>query len=222
MLGGLSPATSRVLTVLAVLLVPVTYCVLWRTAFGLRLRSCGENPVAAESLGVQRLPVQVRRRDRLRRARRPRRGLPRRSSRRHLPRGPDRRPRLHRPGRMIFGNWRPGGLAAGAGLFGYTDALQLRSGGDVRARCCCSLARPAGRRRGLPGRARRSCSRRRSSRRSSACSSLVWLPRPSTRCRASSSSFTPHLGHAAGARRWRRSGCGPPAADGLAVPRGED
>ncbi len=31
---------------------------------------------------------------------------------------------------MIFGNWRPGGLAAGAGLFGYTDALQLRSGGE--------------------------------------------------------------------------------------------
>ncbi len=29
---------------------------------------------------------------------------------------------------MIFGNWRPGGLAAGAALFGYTDALQLRSG----------------------------------------------------------------------------------------------
>jgi len=31
---------------------------------------------------------------------------------------------------MIFGNWRPGGLAVGAGIFGYTDALQLRSGGE--------------------------------------------------------------------------------------------
>src|SRR6185436_3826795 len=31
---------------------------------------------------------------------------------------------------MIFGNWRPGGLLAGAGLFGYTDALRLRSGGE--------------------------------------------------------------------------------------------
>jgi simple sugar transport system permease protein len=32
--------------------VVLTYFVLWRTAFGLRLRSCGESPVAAESLGV--------------------------------------------------------------------------------------------------------------------------------------------------------------------------
>jgi simple sugar transport system permease protein len=31
---------------------------------------------------------------------------------------------------MIFGNWRPGGLASGAALFGYTDALQLRGGSD--------------------------------------------------------------------------------------------
>jgi simple sugar transport system permease protein len=32
---------------------------------------------------------------------------------------------------MIFGNWRPGGLAMGAGLFGYTDALQVRGGGEA-------------------------------------------------------------------------------------------
>jgi simple sugar transport system permease protein len=31
---------------------------------------------------------------------------------------------------MIFGNWRPGGLAAGSILFGYTDALQLRRGAE--------------------------------------------------------------------------------------------
>ena len=34
---------------------------------------------------------------------------------------------------MIFGNWRPGGLAAGAGLFGYTDAMQLRNASAVHA-----------------------------------------------------------------------------------------
>jgi simple sugar transport system permease protein len=30
---------------------------------------------------------------------------------------------------MIFGNWRPGGLLAGSGLFGYTQTLGLRQGG---------------------------------------------------------------------------------------------
>src|SRR3954452_13736228 len=42
-----------VLTLLALLLLVVTYYVLWRTSFGLRLRSCGESPAAAESLGVR-------------------------------------------------------------------------------------------------------------------------------------------------------------------------
>jgi simple sugar transport system permease protein len=32
---------------------------------------------------------------------------------------------------MIFGNWRPGGLASGSALFGYSDAIYLRGGGDV-------------------------------------------------------------------------------------------
>jgi simple sugar transport system permease protein len=34
---------------------------------------------------------------------------------------------------MIFGNWRPGGLAAGASLFGYADGLQLRDKSAVHA-----------------------------------------------------------------------------------------
>lgn len=49
--GGLVTNLS-LLTVVALLLVPATWWILWRTGFGLRLRSCGENPVAAESLGV--------------------------------------------------------------------------------------------------------------------------------------------------------------------------
>jgi simple sugar transport system permease protein len=31
---------------------------------------------------------------------------------------------------MIFGNWRPGGLLLGSSLFGYTETLGLRQGGD--------------------------------------------------------------------------------------------
>src|SRR4051794_25438986 len=52
--GVLRGATQGVgvLTVVAVLLIPVSYLLLWRTAFGLRLRACGENPAAADSLGV--------------------------------------------------------------------------------------------------------------------------------------------------------------------------
>jgi len=35
---------------------------------------------------------------------------------------------------MIFGNWRPGGMAMGALLFGYTDGMQLYdSGGAIHA-----------------------------------------------------------------------------------------
>jgi simple sugar transport system permease protein len=117
-----------VLTIIAVLLVPLSFYVLWRTAFGLRLRSVGENPRAAETLGVnvylyKYLAVLTS-------------GglaglggvyLAMVSS------------SLYREGQtggrgyiglatMIFGNWRPGGLASGAMLFGYVDALQLRSG----------------------------------------------------------------------------------------------
>jgi simple sugar transport system permease protein len=127
-LGGVTTAVS-LLTIVALLLVPATYFALWRTTFGLRLRSCGENPVAAESLGVnvyryKYLAVIIS-------------GglaglggvyLAEVSS------------SIYREGQtngrgyiglatMIFGNWRPGGLAAGAGLFGFTDALQQRPAG---------------------------------------------------------------------------------------------
>ncbi|TFV55759.1 ABC transporter permease [Geodermatophilus sp. DF01-2] len=126
--GLLRGVTSGVglLTLLAVLLVPVSYLLLWRTAFGLRLRSCGENPAAADSLGVpvyrlKYLAVIVS-------------GALAGLGGVFLVFVAG----IYREGQtggrgfiglaaLIFGNWRPGGLAAGAGLFGFADALQLRS-----------------------------------------------------------------------------------------------
>ncbi|WP_405880123.1 ABC transporter permease [Streptomyces sp. NBC_01136] len=117
------------LTVVAVALVPITWWVLWRTAFGLRLRSCGENPVAAESLGVnvykyKYIAVIIS-------------GgfaglggafLSIVASNVYLDGQTAGRGYIGLAA-MIFGNWMPGGLALGAGLFGYTDSLNLRGGG---------------------------------------------------------------------------------------------
>jgi ABC-type uncharacterized transport system permease subunit len=121
-----------VLTLLAVLLIPVSYLLLWRTAFGLRLRSCGENPWAADSLGVpvyrmKYIAVLVS-------------GMLAGLGGVFLVfiAGIYRENQTNGRGfiglaALIFGNWRPGGLAAGAGLFGYSDALQLRSRSAVVA-----------------------------------------------------------------------------------------
>ena len=131
-LRGLTVGVS-LLTLVAILLVVGSYFVLWRTAFGLRLRSCGESPVAAESLGVNvylmKYAAVV--------ASGAFAGMGGAYLALVLGNG-------YREGQtggrgfiglaaMIFGNWRPGGLAAGAGLFGFTDALQLRSGEAVHA-----------------------------------------------------------------------------------------
>ncbi len=115
-----------VLTLVAVVLVPLTYLLLWRTAFGLRLRSCGENPAAADSLGVPvyRMKyiavvlsgalaglggvVLVFVANIYREGQTNGRGYIGLAA-------------------LIFGNWRPGGLTGGAFLFGFADGLQLRS-----------------------------------------------------------------------------------------------
>ncbi len=124
---GVSP-----LTMITILLVPATFYVLWRTRFGLRLRSCGENPHAAESLGVNVYRykyIAVIASGGLA-------GLGGAS----LVLNPGQLSYLEGQtgGRgfiglaaMIFGNWRPGGLLGGAALFGYADGLQLRSGGET-------------------------------------------------------------------------------------------
>lgn len=118
------------LVVLALLLVPLTWWLLWRTSFGLRLRSCGESPSAAESLGVAVLRykfVAVLISGALAGLAGGFLAMVASSNYRDGQTG----------GRgyiglaaMIFGNWRPGGLLAGAGLFGYTDTLRLRGGGE--------------------------------------------------------------------------------------------
>ena len=132
--GILRGATGGVgvLTVLAVLLIPATYLLLWRTAFGLRLRACGENPAAADSLGV---PVY-----RLKYVAVVVSGALAGLGGVFLVfvAGIYREGQTNGRGfiglaALIFGNWRPGGLAAGAGLFGFADALQLRSPGAVVA-----------------------------------------------------------------------------------------
>jgi ABC-type uncharacterized transport system permease subunit len=120
-------------TVIAIALLPITFFLLWRTAFGLRLRSCGEAPYAAESLGVnvylhKYVAVVVS-------------GFLAGFGGAVLATvlsGIYREGQTQGQGfiglaAMIFGNWRVGGLGAGSLLFGYTQAMQLRSGDAVHA-----------------------------------------------------------------------------------------
>jgi ABC-type uncharacterized transport system permease subunit len=122
------------LVIISFLLLVVTWYVLWRTSFGLRLRSCGESPAAAESLGVHVLRykfVAVVISGGLAGLGGGVLAMVASSNYRDGQTG----------GRgyiglaaMIFGNWRPGGLLMGSGLFGYTETLGLRQGGEsVRA-----------------------------------------------------------------------------------------
>jgi len=119
-----------VLVIISLLLLVVSWWVLWRTPFGLRLRSCGESPAAAESLGVAVLRYKFA-------------AVIISGSLAGLAGGVLAivASSNYRDGQtggrgyiglaaMIFGNWRPGGLLAGSGLFGYTQTLGLRQGGD--------------------------------------------------------------------------------------------
>jgi general nucleoside transport system permease protein len=113
-------------TIIGLLLVAVSSYVLWKTRFGLRLRSSGEAPSAAESLGVRIARVRYA-------------GL--------LISGGFAglggaylsivASSYYRQGQtagrgyiglatMIFGNWRPSGVLGGATLFGFSEALKLR------------------------------------------------------------------------------------------------
>ncbi|MGO4131819.1 ABC transporter permease [Janibacter sp. RAF20_2_2] len=120
-----------ILTVIALLLIVGTWWLLWRTPFGLRVRSCGESPVAAETLGVNVYLykyVAVTASGALA-------GLgggflAMVASNAYRESQTDGRGYIGLAA-MIFGNWRPGGVLMGSGLFGFMDALQLRGGGDA-------------------------------------------------------------------------------------------
>ncbi|MEA2025003.1 MAG: ABC transporter permease [Actinomycetota bacterium] len=133
--GVLAGFTTRMswLTLVTLLIVPLTWWVLWRTAWGLRLRSCGENPYAAESLGVSVLKMKyygvvisgalaglggaylvVVQAGIYREGMTAGRGFIGLAS-------------------LIFGNWYPFGVAAGSAVFGYADALSLRQATAVHA-----------------------------------------------------------------------------------------
>ena len=120
-----------ILTVIALLLIVGTWWLLWRTPFGLRVRSCGESPVAAETLGVNVYLykyVAVTASGALA-------GLgggflAMVASNAYRESQTDGRGYIGLAA-MIFGNWRPGGVLIGSGLFGFMDALQLRGGGDA-------------------------------------------------------------------------------------------
>lgn len=118
-----------ILTVISLLIVIGTWWLLWRTSFGLRVRSCGESPVAAETLGINVYLykyVAVTMSGALA-------GLgggflAMVASNAYRESQTDGRGYIGLAA-MIFGNWRPGGVLMGSGLFGFMDALQLRGGG---------------------------------------------------------------------------------------------
>lgn len=129
---GLTAEVSWIV-VMGVVAFPLSAVILWRTKFGLRLRSVGEDPTAAESLGVNVYLMKVV-------ATTVSGGLAGLGgvSLVYLFANQYRAGQTNGRGyiglaAMIFGNWRPGGLALGAGLFGFTDTLSLLSGQATHA-----------------------------------------------------------------------------------------
>jgi simple sugar transport system permease protein len=120
-------------TLIVFAIVPLTAYVLWRTRFGLRLRSCGENPQAAETLGVnvylhKYVAVIVSG------------GLAGLGggylalvASSGFSTGQTNGRGFIGLAAMIFGNWLPGGAVLGSGMFGYTDSLRLRDPATVHA-----------------------------------------------------------------------------------------
>jgi simple sugar transport system permease protein len=118
-------------TLALLLLVPLTSWILWRSKFGLRMRFSGENPMAAESLGInvyhiRYIAISVS-------------GMLASLGGAYLALVASS---VYREGQtagrgfiglatVIFGNWKPGGVFAGSILFGFTDALRVRQSESV-------------------------------------------------------------------------------------------
>lgn len=113
-------------TVIAFALVPLSGWMLWRTRIGLRIRICGERPEAGESLGVDIYKHKYI-------------GVIISGAMAGLAGGfiAMELSNVFREGQtqgrgfiglaaLIFGNWRPAGLAIGSLLFGYPFVLALR------------------------------------------------------------------------------------------------
>ena len=130
--GVVGAVTYRIswFTIVALLLVAFTAWFLWHTGFGLRLRSVGESPSAAESLGVDVYLYKV---------------IAVIVSGALAGMGGAYLALVASSGyqngqtlglgyiglaAMIFGNWRPSGLLVAALLFGYTQSINLRGGTD--------------------------------------------------------------------------------------------
>jgi simple sugar transport system permease protein len=120
-------------TLIILALVPISAWILWRTRFGLRLRSSGEAPAAASSLGVNipRLRYQ---------------GMAISGALAGLGGAflAVVASSVYREGQTggqgfiglattIFGNWRPFGVLSGGVLFGFATALRLRDAKNVPA-----------------------------------------------------------------------------------------
>jgi len=122
--------TMSSFTILGLVAIVGTGWLLWYTPFGLRLRSCGESPSSAETLGVnvyryKFLAVTMS-------------GvfagfagcfLALVASSGYANGQTGGRGYIGLAA-MIFGNWRPGGLLTGSLLFGFTEGARLRQGGE--------------------------------------------------------------------------------------------
>lgn len=120
-------------TIIGLLLVPVTWWTLARSRFGLHLRACGENPSAADSLGVS--PYRIRYWSQAISG-----GLAGLGGVYLVIAASS----VYREGQVagrgfiglatvLFGNWTPGGVLGGSLLFGFTDALSTRQAASVSA-----------------------------------------------------------------------------------------